>query len=209
MNTITGTEGTADSKGAQATGLAFAVGFFFSFRIILVLLSVRVLGTAPRAGAELSLVLDLLLLLLVCFHSLGYAQRTFGSMLRLPSIRWVLAFLVFSFCSLAWSATVSLPTSARLLVRDSRRCCHRCPAASCRISDRRISFADEGLRSERLLPGADRVDHARLSRISGLGMKSFSTPTRSATFAPQLFSWLNISAAAKQGDGVSLFSCWR
>ena len=33
-------------------------------------------------------------------------------MLRLPSIRWVLAFLVFSFCSLAWSATVSLPTSA-------------------------------------------------------------------------------------------------
>jgi exopolysaccharide production protein ExoQ len=111
MDTITGMEGKADSKGAQATGLAFAVGFFFSFRIILGLLSVRVLGTAPRVGAELSLVLDLLLLLLVCFHSLGYAHRTFGSMLRLSSIRWVLAFLVFSFCSLAWSATVSLPTS--------------------------------------------------------------------------------------------------
>ncbi len=112
MNTITGTEGTANGKGAQATGLAFAVGFFFAFRIILVLLSVRVLGTAPRAGAELGLVLDLLLLLLVCFHSLGYAQRSFGSMLRLSTVRWVLAFLLFSFCSLAWSATVSLPTSA-------------------------------------------------------------------------------------------------
>src|SRR5271156_4824310 len=111
MDTITAIEGKADSKGAQGTGLAFAVGFFFSFRIILVLLSVRVLGTAPRAGAELNLVLDLLLLLLVCFYSLGYAQRTFGSMLQLPSIRWVLAFLIFSFCSLAWSATVSLPTS--------------------------------------------------------------------------------------------------
>jgi exopolysaccharide production protein ExoQ len=111
MDTITVIEGRADSKGAQGTGLAFAIGFFFSFRIILVLLSVRVLGTEPRAGAAFNFVLDLLLLLLVCFRSLGYAQRTFGSMVQLPSIRWVLAFLVFSFCSLAWSVTVSLPTS--------------------------------------------------------------------------------------------------
>src|ERR1700735_1634626 len=111
MDTITLIEGRADSKGAQGTGLAFAIGFFFSFRIILVLLSVRVLGTEPRAGAAFNFVLDLLLLLLVCFRSLGYAQRTFGSMVQLPSIRWVLAFLVFSFCSLAWSVTVSLPTS--------------------------------------------------------------------------------------------------
>jgi exopolysaccharide production protein ExoQ len=111
MDTITALEGKADSKGVQATWLAFAVGFFFSFRIVLGLLSVRVLGTAPRAGSELNLVLELLLLLLVCFYSLGYAQRTFGSMLRLSSIRWVFAFLIFSFCSLAWSATVSLPTS--------------------------------------------------------------------------------------------------
>jgi hypothetical protein len=51
------------------------------------------------------------MLLVVCFRSLGYAQRTFGSMVRLSSIRWVLAFLAFSFCSLAWSATVSLSTS--------------------------------------------------------------------------------------------------
>jgi exopolysaccharide production protein ExoQ len=96
---------------AQPTGLAFALGFFFSFRLIVILFSVRVLGTAPRAGAELSLLVDLLMLLVVCFRTLGYAQRTFGSMVRLSSIRWVLAFLAFSFCSLAWSATVSLPTS--------------------------------------------------------------------------------------------------
>jgi exopolysaccharide production protein ExoQ len=106
MNAIEGS-----GREAQPTGVAFAVGFFFSFRIIIALFSVRVLGTAPSAGAELGLVLDLLLLVLVCFHSLGYTQRTFGSMLRLSSIRWVLAFLGFSFCSLAWSATVSLPTS--------------------------------------------------------------------------------------------------
>ena len=96
---------------AQPTGLAFVLGFFFSFRLITILFSVRVLGTAPRAGAELSLLVDLLMLLVVCFRTLGYAQRTFGSMVRLSSIRWVLAFLAFSFCSLAWSATVSLPTS--------------------------------------------------------------------------------------------------
>jgi exopolysaccharide production protein ExoQ len=96
---------------AQPTGLAFALGFFFSFRLIIILFSVRVLGTAPRAGAELSLLVDLLMLLVVCFRTLGYAQRTFGSMVQLSSIRWVLVFLAFSFCSLAWSATVSLPTS--------------------------------------------------------------------------------------------------
>src|ERR1700722_12342284 len=111
MDTITAIEGKTDSTGAPGTELAFAVGFFFSFRIVLVLLSVRVLGTEPRAGAELNIILDLLLLMLVCFRSLGYAQRSFGSMLQLSSIRWVLAFLIFSFCSLAWSATVSLPTS--------------------------------------------------------------------------------------------------
>jgi exopolysaccharide production protein ExoQ len=96
---------------AQPTGLAFALGFFFSFRLITIIFSVRVLGTAPRAGAELSLLVDLLMLLVVCFRTLGYAQRTFGSLVRLSSIRWVLAFLAFSFFSLAWSATVSLATS--------------------------------------------------------------------------------------------------
>ena len=111
MDTITALEGKTDSKGVQATWLAFAVGFFFSFRIVVGLFSVRVLRTPPRAGSELNLALELLMLLLVCFYSLGYKQRTFGSMLRLSSVRWVFAFLIFSFCSLAWSATVSLPTS--------------------------------------------------------------------------------------------------
>jgi len=95
-----------------ASRLAFAAGFFFSVRIIIVLLSVRVLGSEPRTGAEVSLTLNLLLLGLVCFYSLGPGNRTFGSMLQLSSIRWVLIFLTFSCCSLAWSSTVSLPTSS-------------------------------------------------------------------------------------------------
>ncbi len=112
MNPSTDIGGAENFRPPEATGLAFAVGFYFSLSIILVLFSVRALGTDPRAGAEIALAVNLLLLLLVCFHSLGYANRRFGSMLRLSSIRWVLAFLVFSCCSLIWSGTVSLSTSA-------------------------------------------------------------------------------------------------
>jgi exopolysaccharide production protein ExoQ len=94
------------------SSLAFAVGFFFSFRIIITLLSIHVFGTEPRTGAEISLALELLLLGLVCFDSLGAGERTVGSILRVSSIRWVVVFLAFSCCSLAWSGTVSLTTSA-------------------------------------------------------------------------------------------------
>ncbi len=99
------------SEPPEATGLAFAAGFFFASRIMVVLISVRVLGTEPHTGSEMNLALGLLLLILVCFQSLGHVRRTLRSMLRLSSIRWVLAFLAFSLCSLSWSATVSLSTS--------------------------------------------------------------------------------------------------
>ncbi len=102
---------TARSAPLESTGLAFATGLFFSSRIILALFSVQVLGAAPRAGAEISLGLGMLVVILALFQSVGNVRRSFRSMLRLPAIRWVLAFLGFSLCSLAWSATVSLPTS--------------------------------------------------------------------------------------------------
>ncbi|MGB7191258.1 MAG: O-antigen ligase family protein [Acidobacteriaceae bacterium] len=95
----------------QATGLAFAVGFYFSFRIAIALFCVRVLGAEPRTGAEASLALDFVLLVLAGFHSLGAASSPSRTTLRLPCVRWVVVFLAFSFCSLAWSGTVSLSTS--------------------------------------------------------------------------------------------------
>jgi hypothetical protein len=58
-------------------GPAFAIGFFFSFRLVLVLFSVRVLGTDPRTGSAMALALDFFLFAVVCFHSLGFANRTF------------------------------------------------------------------------------------------------------------------------------------
>jgi exopolysaccharide production protein ExoQ len=91
-----------------ATGLPFIVGFFFSFRIFIMLLSVRLLGTDEQTGVEIGLLLNFLLPLLVAFQSIGVADRESTRMLRLPSFRWVILFLGFSCCSLLWSATASL-----------------------------------------------------------------------------------------------------
>ena len=91
--------------------LAFAVGFFLSFRIVIPVFLVRILGTDPQTGAETKLALNALLLGLVCFAGVGTANRTFRSMLQLASIRWVIIYLVFSGCSLLWSATTSVPAS--------------------------------------------------------------------------------------------------
>src|SRR5579859_1174740 len=91
--------------------LCVAVGFFFSSRIVVSLLSVRVFGTDARTGSELSLALSFLVLLVVGFCSLGEVRQTFKSMVRLWSIRWVLLFLLFSSCSLIWSSTESLSSA--------------------------------------------------------------------------------------------------
>lgn len=93
-------------------GIAFAVGFFFSFRIFIMLLSVRILGTEPQTGVAASLVLNILLLCATAFHSLGAARYPLKQMLRLPPVRWAEVFLGFSGLSLLWSSTASLPAAA-------------------------------------------------------------------------------------------------
>jgi exopolysaccharide production protein ExoQ len=102
---------TDDNFRTPAISLAFATGFVLSFRSIIPVFSVRVLGVDPQTGTEAALALNFLVLGIVCFALLGTAKRTFGSMLRLPSVRWVVIFLAFSGCSLLWSATASLPAS--------------------------------------------------------------------------------------------------
>jgi exopolysaccharide production protein ExoQ len=101
----------SNSRTPPGLALAFAAGFFLSFRIVIPVFSVRMLGTDPQTGTETKLVLNALFLGLVCFAVLGTANRTFRSMLQLASIRWVIIYLVFSGCSLLWSATASLPAS--------------------------------------------------------------------------------------------------
>lgn len=107
-------EAVAEARTAEwvePTGLAFVVGFFFAFRAFIVVLSVHLLGTEPRAGTALSLAADYFLLLVVAFASLGEAYLPLREMLRPASVRWALLFIGFSGVSFLWSVTVSPSTS--------------------------------------------------------------------------------------------------
>ena len=84
------------------------VGFFFAVRMMIGLVSVRVLSLEARDGSILTLGLNFLLLGVVCFSTLGSANRSLQATLRVKPVRWVCAFLIISFCSLGWSSTAML-----------------------------------------------------------------------------------------------------
>jgi hypothetical protein len=91
--------------------LPFVVGFYFAFRLFIMLLSVRILGTDPRTGTALSLAIDFLLLPCVAFCALGEPHHQLRQLTQLPVAPWVIVFLGFSCCSLLWSGTASMATS--------------------------------------------------------------------------------------------------
>lgn len=94
-----------------ATALPLIVGLYFGFRSFMVVLSVRVLGTDPRTGTALDLACDYLLLMMVAFCTLGEGSLQARKMLQLTTVRWALAFVLFTGLSLLWSSTASLSTS--------------------------------------------------------------------------------------------------
>lgn len=94
-----------------AMPFAVSVGFYFSFRLFFPLLAVRVFGQDAQYGVIVSLALNYLFLVLAAVGALGAAPSALPSVMRLPSFRWVLLFLVFSGISLAWSVTASLPAA--------------------------------------------------------------------------------------------------
>ena len=102
----------ATQENAKGYGLGFAVGFFFSFRLCIVLLSVNLLGIDPSTGSAISILLGLFLLGLVCFNTGGAVAPALRSVFQPSPARWAIAFLVFSGLSLLWSETASLPNSA-------------------------------------------------------------------------------------------------
>ncbi len=95
------------SETSVVAEVAWLAGAFFSFRVFIMLLSVRVLGTDPQTGTGISLVCNFALLGLVIFQSVGSGGRTLRSLLQIPSIRWVFCFLCFSGISLLWSVADS------------------------------------------------------------------------------------------------------
>ncbi len=102
----------SDLHGKSPTsGVPFAVGFYFAFRVITVLVSARIFGADPRTGTAINIALDCFLLLAAAFSSLGEVRHPFRQMTKAPDIRWALLFLGVAGCSLLWSSTASLPDS--------------------------------------------------------------------------------------------------
>ena len=99
---------------ASARPLLFTpalVGFYFSFRAVIVLIAARTFLVDPQVGAATGLAIGFVLLLVVAFQSVGDAAQTFRWIAHIAGIRWVLAYLAFAACSFAWTGAVSLPSS--------------------------------------------------------------------------------------------------
>ena len=90
---------------------AAAAGFLFSFRTVLVMIAARWLNWGTEPGVIAGVVVEMVLLLMVAMQAVGPASRPVAWIFRLPCIRWVLVFLAFSCCSLAWSGTASAVAS--------------------------------------------------------------------------------------------------
>ena len=87
------------------------VGFYFSCRMVSVLLAVRLFHADPQSGVIVSLLLDFALFALTAFDALGPGRQSFASFAAISSFRWSLVFLGFSGCSLLWSSTASIPAA--------------------------------------------------------------------------------------------------
>jgi exopolysaccharide production protein ExoQ len=98
----------AHANTHSAALLPGVVGFFFSFRVAIVLVMVRLFLADAQSGVAAGLVCNYLLLVIALFAAYGEVAYSFRSMARVGSFRWVLAFLAFAGCSLVWSKTASL-----------------------------------------------------------------------------------------------------
>jgi exopolysaccharide production protein ExoQ len=95
---------------------AATVGFFFSFRVFLILITVRIFQSDAQTGTLIGLILNYLLFLAVAFNSIGTTRNTLASTLQSPSFRWVIGFLAVSGCSLLWTVAISIPAAVAFWV---------------------------------------------------------------------------------------------
>lgn len=92
------------------------VGFFFSFRVAILVVMVRLFLADAQSAVAAGLVCNYVLTLVAAFAAFGHVSYSLRPMLRVASFRWVLAFLVFSGYSLLWSSTASLSAAAAFWV---------------------------------------------------------------------------------------------
>lgn len=90
------------------TQFSAVVGFYFAIRLLAVVISVRFLDADPQLGVGASLMLNYLFLIMAAFLSFGPGARGFSWFCSITSVRWALAFIVLSGCSLFWTQSASL-----------------------------------------------------------------------------------------------------
>jgi exopolysaccharide production protein ExoQ len=111
MSSIVGNLKNAPPSESPTSAVPCAVGFYFAFRTMAVLVSVRIFGAEPQTGTGINIAVDFSLLLVTAFCSVGNARYPFRQIAKLPGVRWALLFLGFSCCSLLWSSAASLTNS--------------------------------------------------------------------------------------------------
>ena len=116
---VSGWTGSARADAADRAGeasvaglVAGAVGFFFAFRVAIVLVAVRGFLSDAQTGAAISLALNYLLVFAAALVAAGPARIPVAAMARVAPLRWAGAFLALSGVSLLWSQTASLPAAA-------------------------------------------------------------------------------------------------
>lgn len=102
----------SDSRLRVMSSFSAAVGFYFAFRILAVVISVRLFDADAQFGAGASLALNYLFLLAAAVLSFGPGKRKYSWFYSIASFRWALAFLAFSGCSLLWTRSASLSAAA-------------------------------------------------------------------------------------------------
>jgi exopolysaccharide production protein ExoQ len=98
----------SSDRTRQIMLLPGVIGFYFSFRLFIVILTVRLFQSDAQVGTLAGLALNFILLAVVAFHSMGPAPTTLRSTLEVKCVRWVLIFLGFSLLSLLWTAAASI-----------------------------------------------------------------------------------------------------
>jgi O-antigen ligase len=96
------------SKPQTLTTFSSIVGFYLAFRLVAVVISVRLFDADPQIGVVTSLALNYLMLVSAAFLSFGPGLRRYSWFFPLGSLRWAFAFLIFSGCSLLWTSSASL-----------------------------------------------------------------------------------------------------